>query len=939
MSLQLKRDYDTFVLEAKIISPDRVFTDFLLRYAYGIDASCYSYLPKVVVKANTEAEVVQLVLLANRCGTPVTFRAAGSSLSGQASSEDVLIVANDGFKFVQVLENGNAIRLACGVIGADANEALKPYGKKIGPDPATITTALVGGIFNNNSSGMCCGTVENSYKTVRSMRAVLADGTILDTGNPQSVKEFMATHSKLIDDVLNLRSEIMADSELVDLIRRKYKIKNTTGYGINSLVDFEDIVDILNHIFIGSEGTLGFVSEVVYNCVDDAKYKGCGLLFFAKLNDASRAVVALANMSRDKVVAAEMMDYLSLKSVQQLPEVPSFVHNVPEGTSCILFQSESNDEATLDANLEYIKDQLKDIPTVIPSLYSKDAKEYDAWWVIRKGLLPIAAGLRRPGTTVITEDVCFKIEDFTDGIEMITELFKKYDFEDSGIIFGHALSGNVHFIITPNFNEQREMDNFAGLVKEMAERVAGVEGSIKAEHGTGRMVAPFVELEWGKKAYAVNRRIKEIFDPQRLLNPDVMITDNPDVYKKNLKAMSDIDPLYNMCMECGFCERNCPSRNLTLTPRQRISLLREEQRLLKEGNTAMAEELKKGYDYYGVDTCAACSMCSMLCPLGIDTAQIAISMRKINPKGRGIAHAIYNNFSNTLKAAKVGATLGGVAGKVATKSLLAKISEDAHQITGLTPYVPETMPKANTYKLTNKRNPAYQKNVVYFSTCANRAFRQNQGYDDTRSLQQVFESLCDKAGYNVIYPPHIENLCCGLSFENYEEIDKQALADLTEALTKASEGGVYPIVIDHSACFNHAFKHIKGLKILDISEFLYTILPNLNVTKCNESVIVHKQCKIKTLNKGDYIENLARACTDKVFNIKSFACCGFAGQKGFFTPELNKSSTKDLAEEVKNLGVTLGVSSSSTCEIGLGESGGIPFVSIAYLLDRCSTRK
>lgn len=191
----------------------------------------------------------------------------------------------------------------------------------------------------------------------------------------------------------------------------------------------------------------------------------------------------------------------------------------------------------------------------------------------------------------------------------------------------------------------------------------------------------------------------------------------------------------------------------------------------------------------------------------------------------------------------------------------------------------------------------------------------------------------------MIYPPHIENLCCGLSFENYEEIDKQALADLTEALTKASEGGVYPIVIDHSACFNHAFKHIKGLKILDISEFLYTILPDLHVTKCDESVIVHKQCKIKTLNKGDYIENLARACTDKVFNIKSFACCGFAGQKGFFTPELNKSSTKYLAEEIKNLGCTLGVSSSSTCETGLGENGGIPFVSIAYLLDRCSTRK
>jgi len=939
MGMVLRKDYDTFVIEAKKICPDRVFTDYLLRYAYGIDASCYSYLPKVVVKAHNEAEVVQLVLLANRCGTPVTFRAAGSSLSGQSSSEDVLIVANDGFKDVTVLEDGNAIRLACGVIGIDANDALAKYGKKIGPDPATLATALVGGILNNNSSGMCCGTAQNSYQTIRSLRVVLADGTVLDTGNEASVKSFLQTHKDLVDELLGLREHIMEDNELVDLIRRKYKIKNTTGYSINTLVDFHDIVDILNHIFIGSEGTLGFVSEVTYNCVEDVKHKGCGLLFFEKLSDASRAVVALANMGREKVIAAEMMDYLSLKSVQQLPEVPSFVRDVPEGTSCILFQSESNDPDILEKNLAYIKEELKDIPTAIPSLYSKDAEEYNSWWMIRKGLLPIAAGLRRPGTTVITEDVCFKIDDFTDGIEMITELFHKYDFVDSGIIFGHALSGNVHFIITPNFNEQKEMDNFAGLVKEMAERVAGVEGSIKAEHGTGRMVAPFVELEWGKKAYAVNRRIKEIFDPQGLLNPDVIITDDPDVYKKNLKAMSDIDPLFNMCMECGFCEKHCPSRNLTLTPRQRISLLREEKRLLKEGNLAMAEELKKGYEYYGVDTCAACSMCSQLCPLGIDTAQIAISMRKIDPAGRNLAKAIYNNFNTTIKAAKVGVTLGGVAGKVATKTLLAKISEDAHKLTGLTPYVPKTMPKANTYTLRTKRKPNYQKNVVYFSTCANRAFRQNQGYDDTRSLQQVFESLCDKAGYNVIYPPHIENLCCGLSFENYEEIDKKALADLTEALTKASEGGIYPIVIDHSACFNHAFRHIQGLKILDISEFLYTLLPSLDVKKCDESVIVHKQCKIKTVGKQQYIENLARACTDKVFNIKSFACDGFAGQKGFFTPELNKCATKDLAAEIKSYGCTLGVSSSSTCEIGLGENGGIPFVSIAYLLDRCASKK
>lgn len=932
------KNYAAFTEAAARICPHRVFTDYLLRYAYGIDASCYSYLPEVVVKANSESEIIQLVKLAQKLETPVSFRAAGSSLSGQASCESILIVANDGFKKAEVLENGNALRVECGVIGSDANDMLAPFGKKIGPDPATITTALVGGIINNNSSGMCCGTAQNSYKTIRSLRVVLLDGSVVDTGDPQSINTFLTDKKAIVDQLTDLRKDILGDSELVDLIQRKYKIKNTTGYSINSLVDFEDIADILNHIFIGSEGTLGFVSEVIYNCVDDAKYKGCGLVFYKELIDASKAVVKLAGMSRDIVVAAEIMDYLSLKSVQNLETVPDFVRNIQEGTSAILFQSESNNEAELDAHLEYIKESLSDIPTAIPSLYSKDAADYNSWWAIRKGLLPIVAGQRKSGSTVITEDLCFKIEDFCDGIEMIGELFRKYDFVENGVIFGHALSGNAHFIITPNFNNPVELDNFTHLVKEMAERVAAVEGSIKAEHGTGRMVAPFVELEWGKKAYAINRRIKEIFDPKGLINPDVIITDDPDLYKKNLKAQSEIDPLFNMCMECGFCEKNCPSRNLTLTPRQRIALLREEKRLINEGKVELAKELREGYQYYGQETCAACSMCKELCPLGIDTAQIALSMRRIARKGAGLATKIYNNFDSTLSAARVGVTLGGVATSIAGTSLLSKISSSLNETTGLFPYMPSTMPKANHYKLTDKIVPSNVKNVVYFSTCANRAFRPNQGYNDTRSVQQVFESICKKANYNIIYPPHIENLCCGLSFENYEEIDTRALEDLTSALTIASKNGTYPIVIDHSACFSHAFKHIEGLDILDISEFLYSLLPDLAITKTEEKVIVHKQCKIKGAGKGQYIELVARACTDHVFNIKSFACDGFAGQKGFFTPELNKCATKDLAGEVKNYGATMGISSSSTCEIGLGENGEIPFVSVAYLLDRCSEK-
>ena len=936
----LVKDYDRFAKEAQAICKDRVYTDRLRRYAYGVDASCYSYLPKVVVKAENESEVRRLIRLCQQCGTPFTFRAAGSSLSGQCSSEDVLIICNDGFKKMEVIDDGKALRCECGVIGSDANDLLKPYNRKIGPDPATLATALVGGILNNNSSGMCCGTAQNSYKTIRSIRVVLLDGSILDTSDKKSIDQFLKEKPQMVEDILQLRKEILADEELTHLIHHKYKIKNTTGYGLNSLVDFEDIIDIINHLFIGSEGTLGFVSEIVYNTVEDVPHKGCGLMFFSTLNDASLAVVALANMGREKVVAAEMMDYQSLKAVQTLDNVPDFVREVPEGTSAILFQTESYSKDTVDENLAFIKEQLKDIPTAIPSLYSQEPKEYDSWWAIRKGILPIVGGQRRKGTTVITEDVCFQIEDFTKGIEMLTELFHKYDFVDGGVIFGHALSGNVHFNITPDFSDPKDTKNFGDLVKEMSERVSGFGGSLKAEHGTGRMVAPFIEMEWGRKAYEINRRIKAIFDPTRILNPDVMITDDPDVYKKNLKAQCVIDDAFTICMECGFCEKNCPSRNLTLTPRQRIALLRETKRLENEGNFAVANELKKGYEYFGVETCAACSMCKGLCPLSIDTAQIALSMRRIDPPAPGLAKKIYDNFSSTLEMCRAGVSLEGIAGAIITQKAISKITEGLHGVTGVTPYVPKTTPKANRYKLKNRIKPTNFEKVVYFSTCANRAFRQNQGYDDQRSLQQVVESLCNKAQIDIIYPEHIENLCCGLSFENYDDVHERAVKDLHDALMKASQNGKYPIVIDHSACFNHAFKHMPDLEINDISEFLCKfVVPRLDITKCDERVLVHKQCKIKVLGKSQYIEDLARLCSDNVFNIKSFACDGFAGQKGFFTPELNKCATKDLASEVAEYGATLGVSSSSTCEIGLGESGGIPFVSVAYLLDRCSKAK
>ncbi|BCX79021.1 FAD-binding and (Fe-S)-binding domain-containing protein [Campylobacter sp. 19-13652] len=933
-----KADYVKFKNLAKEVLKDRVYDSYLLRYAYGIDASCYAYTPKIVVKVKNEAEVIAILKIASECSTPVTFRAAGSSLSGQACSDSVLVVANEGWRDYEIKENGNLISLAPGVIGADANERLKPFGTRIGPDPATINTAMIGGIYSNNSSGMCCGVAQNSYNTVRSVRVILLDGFVLDTADEASVAQFMQTHSYMVNELLNLREEIVKDPELSALIARKYKIKNTTGYAINSLLDFSDIKEILNHIFIGAEGTLGFISRVDYECVRLAGATGCGLLFYSNLDDAATAVTRLAGLSRDEIAAAEMMDYASLKSLKGVQGIPPELLEVPVGTSCILIQSEADDEARLDINLSKIEKLLADIPSAKPNAFSKDPAVYGVWWKIRKGLLPIAAGFRRPSATVITEDVCFKINDFCAGVAMLSELFKKYGFSDNAIIFGHALAGNLHFIITPDFNNPSEYNAFADLVEELSYKVSKMEGSIKAEHGTGRMIAPFVELEWGAKAYDINRRIKAIFDPANLLNPDVIITDDPEIYRKNLKAMSEIDALYNTCIECGACERNCPSRDLTLTPRQRIGLLREMARLEQAGDSALVAELKDGYDYYGQQTCAACSMCSLLCPLGIDTANIALSLRKKAFKNtEKIAQKVGADMGKTVAVARFALGVASGVSRVIGAKNLSRVTSLARKLSQNLPYAPEVMPSANKYALKSRENGG-AKRVIYFSTCINRAFAPNPSFEDTRSLQEVFESICAKAGVSVIYPDGISKMCCGLGFENYEDISHKKGDELILWLKEASQNGEIDIVMDHSACFAHTITHAAkgaGLRIYELSEYLYSLLPLLSIKPREAGVLVHKQCELKKVKKDEFIELIAKACASRVYNIDSFACCGFAGQKGFFTPELNISATKDLKKEAKFKLITMGVSTSSTCEIGLSSAANVPFINVAYLLDSC----
>lgn len=316
-----------FLSELKtFVATDRIYTDELRRLGWGTDASFYRKIPQVVIRSDGEEEISKIVQVCKKHHLPFTFRAAGTSLSGQSCTDSVLIVAGKHWEKYQLGESQETITLQPGIVGGRVNEILKPYGRVFPPDPASIGSAMVGGIVINNASGMNCGVHANSDRMMISARIILTDGTILDTGDEQSREQFRKTHPAFISRIETLRDRVRGDKELAERITKKYSIKNVTGLNLRPLVAYDDPFDIIAHSMVGSEGTLAFLSEVTMKTLKDYPYKASAMVYFLTMKESCEAVVAmkkkkageedLAYSAENLVVkSAEMLDYKSLSSV------------------------------------------------------------------------------------------------------------------------------------------------------------------------------------------------------------------------------------------------------------------------------------------------------------------------------------------------------------------------------------------------------------------------------------------------------------------------------------------------------------------------------------------------------------------------------------------------------------------------------------------------
>ncbi|AUJ36785.1 FAD-binding and (Fe-S)-binding domain-containing protein [Vibrio vulnificus] len=923
------------------IEQERIITQEAKRLAYGTDASFYRLVPKIVLRLKDLQEVIFAIQSCRELHVPCTFRAAGTSLSGQAVSDSVLITLTDDWRGHEIVDDGNKIILQPGVIGADANRYLAPFQRKIGPDPASINTCKIGGIAANNASGMCCGTAQNSYRTVDSMKIVFSDGTILNTADEASIAAFKQSHASLVSGIEALCQQVADNKELSDKIKHKYRLKNTTGYALNALVDYQDPIEVIEHLMIGSEGTLGFIAEITYNTVIEHLNKASALLVFATIEEACRAVTTLSKLP---VAAVELMDGRAMRSVADKAGMPSFIQSLDLEAAAILVESHASCQTTLDLQCKSVMDALAEY-TIIESVpFTSDAATVATLWGIRKGMFPAVGAVREVGTTVIIEDVAFPVENLANGVRDLQALFDRFQYGEA-IIFGHALEGNLHFVFTQGFDSQTEIDRYGKFMDEVAELVAvKYQGSLKAEHGTGRNMAPYVELEWGREGYQLMQQIKTIFDPQGLLNPGVIINDNPHSHIENLKPMPAADPLVDRCIECGFCEPVCPSRTLTLSPRQRIVLYRELQRRERAGEKIQASELEKVFEYQGIDTCAATGLCAERCPVGINTGDLVKKLRTAKyQKFTPIAKWTADHFSTTTAIARNGLRANQLASKVIGAPTVGKLTNGLRSLTkGSTPIWYPEYPTANQHSLGSSAFPitATEKKVVYMPSCASRNMGQQADAPDQRPLTEVTLSLIKKAGYEVIIPAQLSNQCCGMPYDSkgMNELATNKARQLEEVLWQASREGTYPVLMDTSPCAKRSIEQFsQPMEVLEPTGFVSKyLLPHLDITPLNETVMLHVTCSSRRMGLENAMITLANACASRVIVPEHIQCCGWAGDKGFTTPELNAAAVHPLKAQVPS-DCLRGFSNSRTCEIGLSHHSGIPYQSILYLVDDASS--
>jgi len=923
-------------LRDAVADPDDVRVRAIDRHAMASDASHFLLTPRAVVVANDGADVGRLLRASARIGVPLTLRSGGTSLSGQGVTDGILVDVRARFRELEVLDDGARVRVQPGLTIRQVNARLAPYGRRLGPDPASEAACTVGGVIANNSSGMACGIVENSYQTLESLVVVLPSGSVVDTGAPDAEERLRLTEPELYAGLLGLRDRVRGNAASVESIRRQYAMKNTMGYGVNAFLDHDTASEILAHLLVGSEGTLGFVAEATFRTVPVKTSITSALAVFGSLQDANQALPELVDTG---AATLELMDATSLRVGQSFADAPAQIRGLDVDQQAALlveYQATSPTELhDLAARGDHL---LASLPLVASAALSTDAPARNRLWKLRKGLYTSVAGARPSGTTALLEDVVVPVERLADTCLELGVLFDRYEYRDS-VIFGHAKDGNIHFMLTDRFESPEALGRYTGFTESMVDLVLGHGGSLKAEHGTGRVMAPYVRRQFGDELYDVMRCLKVLVDPAGMLNPGVILDDDPEAHLRHIKLQPKVEPEVDRCVECGYCEPVCPSRDVTLTPRQRIVVRRAITSANQHGDGALAQELEDDFDYEGVQTCAVDGMCQTACPVLINTGDLIKRLRRADTgpvTGAAWASAARHWSTVTRGGSKALSTAAALPPRVpGGATTIARRLAGSDQVPSWTPDLPSGGQRRSRGAPTWSTGESFD--ALYLPSCVNAMFGPG---DDGPGVQWSLQELCARAGLRLRVPADIDSLCCGVPWSSKGlPAGERAMKELvTRAVGAVVGGGRVDVISDASSCTEGYLAVLRdsGLEVTvtDAVQFVADrVLPLLPEGERLKSLSLHPTCSSMQLGSNDALTKIGAAVAREVHLPVDWGCCGFAGDRGMLHPELTASATAAEAAEVRAHNASAHASCNRTCELGMSRATGRNYRHLLELLE------
>ncbi len=593
----------------QLVGADKVRDDAPTIAAYAVDASMYRLEPKAVVSVESESDIQRVVRYAVERGVPLTPRAAGTNLTGSAIGTGIILDVSRMRRILEVNREEQWARVQPGIVFAELNKRLAGQGLLFGPDPSSGDMCKLGGMLANNSSGphtLRYGSVKDN---VLDLRICLFSGewleaTTLSVQDPRHAR-LLATHEPLarVWDLVQ-RHEPM--------IREKApKVsKNSCGYNLFALADglAEGRCD-WPRLFVGSEGTLGVMSEARLRLAPRPKASATGLVHFQRLDDVGDAVAELLSLGPS---ALEVMDGNTLNLIGRAK------HGIPaEAAATLLIElDEEDDPRRIEDTAARMAAICRRYRLSAEPVLAYEREQRDALWKARKALYPTLYrydGKKKPINYV--DDVVVRAERISDLIRYLEETFGSREVPVA--IFGHIGNGNAHVVPLLDVNDRSDFAKMVETYEAVHETVlTRFNGSVCGEHGDGRVRAEFVRRMFGEELYRLFVEVKRSFDPSGVLNPGVKLSDRP------FTDHIDYTRLSKSCATCAKCNSVCPVYDVFQTEDM-------SSRGWYEIVTA------KDYSYLNskrvVEACLNCKSCRTICPAGVDVSELILKKRAEHP--------------------------------------------------------------------------------------------------------------------------------------------------------------------------------------------------------------------------------------------------------------------------------------------------------------------